>query len=276
MGDPDNTPPIQPFQPAPDADDDPPAPRRRGGGFGAFVARLFFAIFTVLLTLAAAGGIAYLFGYRITTAQQVQQQSTAIAALQREQAVLQTAVTNSNVTSSSDREILQILDDDVQQLQQDIAVVNQLSTEMRENIALASTAQAEARDTQAQVAAFATVQAERNAQLDELTTRTDRIARFLARLGDIADDATLDLQGDDPPPTTPPTATRTPPALRDDADDGDTGDDADDDADDGDTGDDADGDDGSAATPTRTPTDSPATPTRTPTDSPTPPADDDI
>src|SRR6266508_3139978 len=62
------------------------------------------------------------------------------------------------------------------------------------------------------VALFATAEASRAALLDDLKRRSDRIERFLQRLSDISNDATLDLgSGGRPTPLVLPSAAPTPP-----------------------------------------------------------------
>ena len=173
-------------------------PPRRSGAARGFLGGLLRGLLTVLLSvalsLAAAGALAYYYlGYTPDAPGRIQVLQTEVVAAQldlqtqgQRNAVLQTAVADMGVRDGASREAMQDLTKQVADLQA-------LGQQMQENNALAATVQAEARDSRTAVALFATAQAARAAQLDELQRRAERISRFLARLGDISSDAANDL-----------------------------------------------------------------------------------
>jgi hypothetical protein len=152
----------------------------------------------VALALAAGGALAlYLFSYTPELPAQLGGTRADVQQLQQQNALLQTQVAELVVRDSASRELLQ-------ELEQELGSLGNLGEQMRENAVLASTIQAEARDSRTAVALYATAQAGREAQIDELQQRTDRVIRFLARLSDISGDAAIDL-GEQGTETQPPT-----------------------------------------------------------------------
>ncbi|NJO05847.1 MAG: hypothetical protein HC876_10170 [Chloroflexaceae bacterium] len=187
-----------------------PPPNGTGGGclqrLGQFFARLLFAVFVVLLAVAAVGGAAAFLGYTPYTPQDVQRTQQELVNLRAENQLLQTQVADLTIRQSNNNERadtlgqrVDTLTGDVETLHSQVGDIENLSIQMRENVALASTAQADLREGLVTIATFATVQAERGTQIEQLERSTERIIRFLQRLGDIANDTTIDLEATDPP-----------------------------------------------------------------------------
>jgi septal ring factor EnvC (AmiA/AmiB activator) len=208
----------------------PPARARRGCGAQllATIGWLLTLALSVALALAAVAAIAYfLFGFTLATPNQLRQASADVGALQAQVATLESEASQLRGNGSEASESLGEAVARVEELESQLALYEEqaaalaqqataavtLSNELDENIAVAATIQAEGRENQVLVAVVATVQADNAARLAELQQRTERINRFLQRLGDLAGDATID--GGEPLPTgTPgaPQATPTPAA----------------------------------------------------------------
>ena len=202
---PDTSPP--PPKPVP-----PPAtPPRRGclQQMGGFLGWLFTLALSVALAVVAIGAIAfYYFGFDLQNSFVIRDTPNTVATLQAinneaqaEIGLLQTEVALQRSRNSDGGERLDDLDLRIETLGTTIALVEQesaelqtLSQDLNENIALAATLQAEARSDQVQIAVFATIQADSVQRLDDLGRRTDRLTRFLERLGDIVGDTQNDLQ----------------------------------------------------------------------------------
>lgn len=214
--------PNEPYpQPAPEQppSSPPPAEPPRRGCWSRFVGTvgwLFTVVFTVVLALAAAGALAYyVLGYSWTTPTDLANARNELVLVQERNATLEAHLaelqerTNDlagRVNNSS--EALDELRPQLQELQIQATEIARLGGDLRENVAIAATIQADARDSQAAVEAIATVQANSNERLSELSQRTDRLVRFLDRLGDIAEDTASDLNPTDTmTPTVTPTAT---------------------------------------------------------------------
>jgi hypothetical protein len=208
---------------------EPPPPAKQKGGCGAFVGRLFAALLVVLLLvpLSVAGGaaLAYYFGFTQRLPVDVQRAQQELATVQAAQVVQQTQLADLTRNQSSSNELLSAAQSEVATLQADVQAMQELADELRTGAKTVATLQAQVEAGIITVAVFATAQAERAAQVDELARRTERVNRFIDRLSDITDEAALDLQGmrrpaapaapdDAPAPTdtaTPTaTATRTP------------------------------------------------------------------
>jgi hypothetical protein len=188
-------------------------------------------IITILLSVglaitAAAAILFYYFGFNLSTPSQIRQASADVAALQSQNQALQTEVALLSTTSADQTGSVNTARERVDDLESKVAAYEQqaaglagqaltaaaLAKDLNENIALAATIQAEARQGQVLAAVVATVQAGNTSKLDDLQRRTDRIARFLQRLGDLAGD----LSQDGTPATTvtaTPTAIATPTAV---------------------------------------------------------------
>lgn len=196
---------------------EPSGPPRRSclSRLGGAAVWLLTMLITAVLTLAAAGAIAYyLLGYSWSTPADLARTRTELVALGEQNRLLQTEVAGLSARSdeiagrvNTGLEDFDELAPQVRELQLQATSLAALTDELRSNVAQAATVQAEARDSRAAVSAFATIQADSTARMIELTRRTDRIVRFLSRLGDIADDAALDLE---PTPTLPPDTLPTP------------------------------------------------------------------
>lgn len=197
----------------------PVAPPRRTciSRLGGAVVWLLSLALTVALALVAAGATAYyLFGYSWDTPAQIAQSRRDLEALRQENGVLQTQVALAQTETAQQAgrtgaqgEQLDELRGDLEAMQREAAELAALSNTLRENVAQAATIQAEARESRATVAAFATVQANSAAQIADLERRTERISRFLQRLGDIASDTAFDLGNG----ATPTPLALTPPAV---------------------------------------------------------------
>lgn len=207
----------------------PPSPRP-----GCFSRLLGLLNWLLTLTLSAALGIAalaaiayFIFGFTLATPTQIRQTGVELAALQATDQALASEVTQlrtaeavgarERATATARVGELETQLGELQQqaagLRSQAATAAALARELDENIALAATIQAEGREAQVLVAVVATVQAENSARLGELQQRTDRIARFLTRLSDLAGD--LEPGSTAPTPTsvvtpTPVAATPTP------------------------------------------------------------------
>lgn len=195
----------------------PPARPRRGCGSQllGFIGWILTLALSAALGIAALAAIAYfLFGFDLTTPGQIRQSS----ALATEVATLSTAAAESARQISSANERVGELEAQVTGFEQQAAALAEqgataaaLSRELSENIALAATIQAEGRQGQILVSVVATTQADTAGRVAELQRRTDRITRFLERLGDLAGDV-----ADDSAPLpidTPTAATATPASL---------------------------------------------------------------
>jgi hypothetical protein len=189
-------------------------------GCASRIVGLFGWIVTVLisaaLAIAAAAAILfYYFGFNLSTPGQIRQSNLDLAALRATNEALQTEVVLLSTASAeqgsgvgSARERVDDLEAKVTSYERQVATAAALSQDLNDNIALAATIQAEARQGQLLAAVVATVQAGNTSQLSDLQRRTDRIARFLQRLGDMAGDlASQDAITPSPSPSLAPTPT---------------------------------------------------------------------
>lgn len=192
----------------------PPRQRRScAARIGAFFSWLLTLVLAVGLALVAGGAVAYwLFGYRADTPARLAEARGELVMLREENSMLQTQVALAQTEVAGARTRAANNAEQLDELNNDLETMAALATSLRENVAQAATVQAQARDSQAAVAAFATVQAASLNQIDELDRRTERIARFLERLSDIAGDTVLDLDGSAAGQTPTVTATVTPTA----------------------------------------------------------------
>lgn len=205
--DPEYAPPASALPPTPPTG--PLRPTRPGCGSQILrlVAWLLTLALSVLLALAAGAALLhFVFGLDLTTPAQLRQASGDVAAvrgqaesLQTEVALLRTAEAQRAGELATARERIDELERQAaalaartDDLASQASAVAALGQELDENIALAATIQAEGREDQVLVAVVATLQADNAARLDDIQARTDRLVRFLQRLGDITGDATLD------------------------------------------------------------------------------------
>jgi len=209
MTQPSAPPTLPPSGPSPATNRLPPAPSapaRRGCGSQmlAFVGWVLTLTLSVALALAAAAAVAYfLFGFTLATPNQIRQTSTDLSALQTQVATVESEAarlrSGESESAGTLNDALSRIDELERQVaayeQQAVALASQagtavaLSAELEENIALAATIQAEGREGQVLMAVVATVQTDNAGRLAELQQRTERISRFLQRLGDLAGDA---------------------------------------------------------------------------------------
>lgn len=192
-----------------------PKPRRScAGSLGGFFVWLLTLLLAVALSLAAAAAIAYYgFGYRQDTLAQLGRAGSDLEALRRQNNTLQTQVAQIEVRESSARETLDDVNRQIGEIQQQATALAGLEGNLRESIALAATLQATAREDRTTIAVFATTQAANAVRLADVEQRSERIARFLQRLGDIAGDTAADLNVSGPAATPTPAANATPPPV---------------------------------------------------------------
>ncbi len=182
---------------------------------------LFSLILTVVLTLAATGAIAYyVLGYNLDTPAQLQRTQSEMEALREQNSILQTQIAtieqgyaDSAVQIGGNRESLETLETEISGMNQQARELSTLAADLRENVAMAATIQAQTRDYQTYVEVFATVQMRQAEEIAAVERRTNRIVRFLARLGDIASDTAFDLEDTSGTPTPTPFQTVAPTAL---------------------------------------------------------------
>jgi TolA-binding protein len=198
-----------------------PPPRRRGSGcLGRFISALLIVLITTFLSLVAVL-LAYV--YLLETPGQLADIRATLATAQAknvdllsQNSAMQTQVADLSRRVDANREA-------VGTLEQQNATLDGLRDELKGGASQNATVVAEARASRDAVALFATAEAGRAALLDDLKRRSDRIERFLQRLSDISNDATLDLDSGGPPTAlvlpsaapTPPTGTAMPAAPTD-------------------------------------------------------------
>lgn len=206
----------------------PPEQPRRGcwGQTAGALGWLFTVLFTVVLAIVAAGALAYYgLGYSWTTPTDLANARDELVAVQERNATLEARLVELQDQTddlagrvSSGAEAINELLPQVQALQVQATDISRLGGDLRENMAMAATIQADSRDNQAAVEALATVQANTSEQVDELSESTDRLVRFLERLSNIAEDTAGSINPSNTPtatltPTATPTATLTPTAT---------------------------------------------------------------
>jgi septal ring factor EnvC (AmiA/AmiB activator) len=194
----------------------PPPQRGCAGRMLGLLGWVLTVLFSAALAIAAAAALLYfIFGFTLNTPNQLRQSTVDVAALSQENttlrsevAQLQTAIVGQSADGDAVQAQIATLEAQITSFEaQASALANQAATaaalagDLNENIALAATIQAEGRENQVLVSVIATVQADNTTRLGDLQRRTDRIARFLQRLGDLAEDAALDSDGPLPTPT---------------------------------------------------------------------------
>ncbi len=191
----------------------PPPTPRRGSFLGRLITGLLFVVITTALALAVVLAAFFRLGFTVDTPQRLaeaqQQLATAQAqnqALQGQTLLLQTQVVDLDRRVVGGRETL----DD---LRGQVAEMGGLADRLAESDARGATVVAEARASRDAVTLFATAEADRVLLLIQLRQRSDRMERFIQRLGDISQDTASDLQGaplgPTPPATPEPTASAT-------------------------------------------------------------------
>jgi chromosome segregation ATPase len=172
-------------------------------------------LFTVVLAVVAAGALAYYgLGYSWTTPTDLANARDELvivrqrnATLEAELVELQDRTDELTGRVDSGAEAIDELLPQVQALQGQATEISRLGGDLRENMAVAATLQADTSENQAAVEALATVQADTSEQVDELSESTDRMVRFLDRLSNIAEDTAGSIN---PSNTPTPTLTATP------------------------------------------------------------------
>lgn len=203
-----------------------PTPRRGcGSQILGLLGWLLTLVLSVALALAAIAAIAYyLFGFSLATPGQIRQASADVSALQTQVATVESEAARLRGAEVESAGALEDALARVDQLETQVAIYERqaadlvaqadeaqaLALELEENIDLAATIQAEGRDGQVLVAVVATVQAENGVRLNELQQRTERLSRFLQRLGDLAGDAAALEETPETSLTATPTAAGTP------------------------------------------------------------------
>ncbi|MBX0327742.1 hypothetical protein K2Z83_08640 [Oscillochloris sp. ZM17-4] len=213
-----------PAQPQPTARLAPPRRSCMSRAMG-FIGWIVTVVLSAALAIAAAAAILfYVFGFNLSTPGQIRQSSADVATIQSESQALQTEVALLRTASAEQVGGVNVARERVDDLEAKVAAYEQqaaelagqaataaaLARDLDENIALAATIQAQAREGQVLVSVVATVQADNTGRLSDLQLRTDRIARFLQRLGDLAGD--LSSQDGTPAPAETPAPTETPTA----------------------------------------------------------------
>ncbi len=157
-------------------------------------------IMTILISaslaiIVAAGILFYYFGFNMNTPGQIRQANMDLAALhatnqtlQTEVALLQTSMGEQASSVNNARERVDELETLVEGYAQPAATAVALADAFESNMDMAASIQADLQEEMVLVAVVATMQADTSTQLEDLQRRTDRIARFLQRMSDIADD----------------------------------------------------------------------------------------
>jgi hypothetical protein len=180
-----------------------------------------------VLVFLIGTGMFFLLGYAVYSPQDVADTRTRLETMNQQNEALQTQVallTSDQVENSalivSLSEQVGELDNRTSELrasaatasvelQDQVESLDELSNQLRESAALAATTQAEAETNREAVATFATSQAERFAELDEIEQRAERIMLFIDALNELADETTEDMDI-----SATPTITRTPTVTR--------------------------------------------------------------
>ncbi len=187
------------------------------------------SLFNWLLTLVASAALGiialaliayFVFGFTLATPDQIRQSSAAVRLLQTEVARFGTAEAGQAAVLSTSTARIETLEAQTASLaQQEADLASQSATtvalgqELATAMAQAATIQAEGRESQVLVQVVATIQAENSARLATLEQRSDRVGRFIDRLGDLAGDVnndTLSVPTATPVPTPTVTAPPTP------------------------------------------------------------------
>lgn len=189
---------VPPGAPAPPRPT-PPPPRSGGPGFfSRLVAAFLVVMMAAAVALLAMVGLLAYFGLTLDSPRQFDEGRAQLATAQVERAALQTAIVEHEARNSAARA-------ELGELREQVGELVDLSSRMEQSSVENATVVAEARASRDAVAVYATAEAGRAALLDELQRRSDRLERFLQRLGDIASDAALDLQaGETPTPDATP------------------------------------------------------------------------
>ncbi len=186
-------------------------PKRTGSGriagcLGRFVSALLVIVITTAITLTAVGYAALTLGYSPQTPAVLGDAQARVATLEAENGALkaeniavQTQLAGMIRQSGNDREQVDGLREQVTTFS---AIGGEVATRLAADTSERATLAADMSTSRAAVQSYATAEAGRAAQLDELRRRSDRIERFLFRLSDIANDTALDL-GNGTPTATP-------------------------------------------------------------------------
>jgi septal ring factor EnvC (AmiA/AmiB activator) len=180
-----------------------------------------------VLVFLIGTGVFFLLGYAVYSPQDVADTRTRMESMSQQNNALQTQVALLVADQQENTALIVSLDEQVSELdtrtnalresaatasvelQDQVESLDELSNQLRENAALAATTQANAETSREAVSSFATSQAERFAELDEIEQRAERIMLFIDALNELADETTEDLDM-----STTPTITRTPTVTR--------------------------------------------------------------
>jgi hypothetical protein len=178
---------------------------RNGGGCMSWLGRLTAALLVVLmstvLALLAMVTLAFRLGYDPGTPERLGLAEAAASTAEARALALETQVAELQARDDAAAQALDTIDAQLVRLEAQ-------ATQFTHSADAMATAMGEARAIQVQVAVFATAEAGRAELLADLQRRSERVERFLQRLGDIADDTGADLST---PTLAPPTETAAPP-----------------------------------------------------------------
>ncbi|NTW04047.1 MAG: hypothetical protein HGA19_22700, partial [Oscillochloris sp.] len=171
--------------------------------FMSFIGWVLTILLSTTLALAAAGAIFYYyFGFNFSTPSEIRQANLDVATLQSKNLALQTEIALLRTADAGQASNISLARERIDDMEPKVADYEQKATEIADQIAttvalaqdlnetidLAATIQSEARQGQMLAAVVATVQTNNSIQLSDLQRRTERISRFLQRLGDLASD----------------------------------------------------------------------------------------
>jgi hypothetical protein len=190
------------------------------GCLGRVFSALLVIVITSGLTLGALAYVALSLGYTAQTPAVLQSAQERVATLEVENGVLraenvavQTQLAGMLRQAGSDREQVDGLNEQVSGFTN---ISNEVATRLAADSRERATVASEMRQSRDSVQLFATTEAGRATQIDDLQRRSDRIERFLFRLSDIANDAATDISDATPTPAAPLADTPTPaPILTD-------------------------------------------------------------
>lgn len=180
-----------------------------------FIWSLFLIFLSVILSIIAIGGFAYftLFGTVPRSVGQFTSIPGELRQLQNDniafQTEIQTQAADLSARESRDRELISVLEEEISELQT-------LGDNLNEQADISATIQTQAGEDRETMAEIQTIETDLREQMDEIQDRTDRVARFLSRLSDLAGDTSIDLDleeeiplEEETPSVEEPTATAT-------------------------------------------------------------------
>lgn len=190
----------------------PPPTPRRGSFLGRLLSALLVVVLTTFLALVVVLAAFFRLGFTVDTPRQLAETQGQLATAQAQNQALQgqTLLLQTQV-ADLDRRVIggrETLDD----LRGQVAAMNGLADRLADSEARGATVVAEARASRDAVALFATAEADRSLLLIQLRQRSERMERFIQRLGDISQDTASDLQGTPLGPTASATSVTTIPS----------------------------------------------------------------